>query len=132
MKLDLTNLYFGIFSKRKLHQHNTILSIQEFIIMRTNPLTDHCAKQREAHTSFSCYWPLLKSLLSIFIYTYDCKMPSHRIFPSGQSGSTSVGKQLVMSWAFSTVTLFSNQTFLTILLFIMDLLKSLVICLCSS
>ena len=132
MKLDLTNLYFGIFSKRKLHQHNTILSIQEFIIMRTNPLTDHCAKQREAHTSFSCYWPLLKSLLSIFIYTYDCKMPSHWIFPSAQSGSTSVGKQLVMSWAFSKVTLFSHQTFLTILLFIMDLLKSLVICLSSS
>ena len=66
MKLDLTNLYFGISSKRKLHQHNTILSIQEFIIMRTNPLTDHCAKQREAHTSFSCYWPLLKSPLFYF------------------------------------------------------------------
>ena len=132
MKLDLSKSHFGISSERQLHQHNAILSIQEFIIMRTNPLTDHCAKQREAHTSFSCYWPLLKSLLSIFIYTYDCKMPSHWIFPSAQSGSTSVGKQLVMSWAFSKVTLFSHQTFLTILLFIMDLLKSLVICLSSS
>ena len=66
MKLDLSKSEFGMSSERKLHQHNTILSIQEFIIMRTNPLTDHCAKQREAHTSFSCYWPLLKSPLFYF------------------------------------------------------------------
>ena len=63
----LAKSHFGISSNRKIHQHNTILSIQEFIIMRTNPLTDHCAKQREAHTSFSCYWPLQKSPISIFI-----------------------------------------------------------------
>ena len=59
--------HFGISSNRKRRQYNTILSIQEFIIIRTNPLTDHCAKQREAHTSFSCYWPLRKSTISIFI-----------------------------------------------------------------
>ena len=133
MKLDLSKSHFGISSERQLHQHNAILSIQEFIIMRTNPLTDHCAKQREAHTSFSCYWPLLKSPLLLFSFIpMIAKCLHSRFYPSAQLGSTSVGKQLLLSWVFSPTILCSHQTFLTIMLFIMDLLKALVICLSSS
>ena len=110
MKLDLSKSHFGISSERQLHQHNAILSIQEFIIMRTNPLTDHCAKQREAHTSFSCYWPLLKSPFSIYIHTYDCKMPSHWIFSQCSLGINICWKttSYVMSIFWSNFVFASN------------------------
>ena len=93
VKSEPAKSHFGISSNRKLHQHNTILSILEFIIIRTNPLTDHCAKQREAHTSFSCYWPLQKSPISSFIQPIIAKF-LHFEYPQCSFGIISVTQKI--------------------------------------